>query len=306
MIENLKALAVFAKVVEHRSFRAAARELELSPSVASHHVSALERRLGMSLLYRSTRHLTPTPDGEQLYASARAMIENAERGLDVAAGLTSAPRGKLRITAPALLAETRFCQDLAEFAREYPSVQLSVTFSERRHDLLRDGLDLALRFGALEDSSLKMRRLTEMPRSLAAAPSYLRGRAAPRGLRDLASWDIIQLGTRPAELELVPPGKQRSVTLTYVPRIVFDSIVAVREMVIAGLGIAIVPEFMVRKERRRRRLVEVLPRWRAPAIPVFAVWPGGTPRPSLTLRFVDFIGPRLHALFASEALEPES
>src|ERR1700733_9475227 len=85
MIENLKALAVFAKVVEHRSFRAAAHELGLSPSVASHHVSALERRLGVSLLYRSTRHLALTPDGEQLYASARAMIENAERGLDAAA-----------------------------------------------------------------------------------------------------------------------------------------------------------------------------------------------------------------------------
>jgi DNA-binding transcriptional LysR family regulator len=301
MIENLKALAVFAKVVEHSSFRAAARELELSPSVASHHVSALERRLGVSLLYRSTRHLALTPDGEQLYASARAMIENAERGLDTAAGLASAPRGKLRITAPALLAETRFCRDLAAFARDYPSVQLSVTFSERRHDLLRDGLDVALRFGGLADSSLKVRRLTEMARTLAATPSYMRGRPTPRALRDLAGWDIIQLGARPPELELVPPGKSRPLSLTYVPRIVFDSIAAVREMVIAGLGVAVLPEFMARKERGQRRLVDVLPRWRVPAVPVFAVWPGGTPRPSLTLTFVDFIGPRLHALFASSA-----
>jgi DNA-binding transcriptional LysR family regulator len=303
MIENLKALAVFAKVVEHRSFRAAARELGLSPSVASHHVSALENRLGLPLLYRSTRHLTTTPDGEQLYASARAMMEHAERGLDTAAGLTSVPRGKLRITAPALLAETRFCRELAAFAHRYPSIQLSVTFSERRHDLLRDGLDVALRFGALEDSSLKARRLTEMARTLVATPGYMRGRATPRALGDLVGWDIIQLGTRPPEIEAIPPGKKRSTKLSYVPRIVFDSIAAVREMVIAGLGVAVLPEFMARKERAQRRLVEVLPRWRVPSVPVFAVWPGGTPRPALTLTFVDFIGPKLHALFATEALD---
>jgi DNA-binding transcriptional LysR family regulator len=300
MIENLKALAVFAKVVEHRSFRAAARELGLSPSVASHHVSALERRLALSLLYRSTRHVAPTPDGERLYASARAMIESAESGLDAAAGLASTPQGKLRITAPALLAETRFCRDLAAFARLYPHAQLSVTFSERRHDLLRDGLDVALRFGGLTDSSLKVRRLAEMARTLTAAPSYFRGRTAPRGLRDLAGWDIIQLGTRPPELEAVPPGKTRPVTLVYEPRIIFDSIVAVREMVIEGLGVAVLPEFMARKERVRRRLVDVLPGWRVPAVPVFAVWPGNTPRPALTLRFVEFIAPRLHTLFALE------
>src|SRR5436190_9084038 len=110
MIEALKSLAVFAKTVECGSFRAAARHLDLSPSVVSYHVSSLERRLALPLLYRSTRHLALTPDGEQLYTHARAMLEVAERGLDAAAGHASRPRGKLRITAPALLAETRFCR----------------------------------------------------------------------------------------------------------------------------------------------------------------------------------------------------
>jgi DNA-binding transcriptional LysR family regulator len=298
MIDDLKALAVFAKTVEHRSFREAARKLALSPSVVSQHVTRLERKLGLPLLYRTTRHLALTPDGEQLYASARAMLDAAERGLDAATSLGSEPRGRLRITAPALLAETRFSRDLAAFARSHPKVELTLSFTERRQDLVRDGFDLALRFGSLDDSSLKARRLTEMPRVLAAAPAYVAERSLPRVPRDLDGWELIRLGVRPPEVDLVPPGKKQPVTIAFSPRIVLDSITAVREMVLAGFGAAVLPELLARAELARGRLVELLSGWRVPPVGVFAVWPGGTPRPELTLRFVDFVEARLAALFA--------
>src|SRR5262245_62935400 len=115
MLDQLKALAVFAKVVECASFREAARALGLSPSVVSHHVAALERGLGQALLYRSTRRLALTPEGEALYGAARAMVDAAERGLDAAGAHGGEPAGSLRVTAPAMLAETEFCGDIAAF-----------------------------------------------------------------------------------------------------------------------------------------------------------------------------------------------
>jgi DNA-binding transcriptional LysR family regulator len=297
MVENLKALAVFAKTVEHRSFREAARVLQLSPSVVSHHVSELERRLGAPLLYRSTRHLALTADGERLYESAREMLAIAERGFDAASGRATVPRGRLRITAPALLAATAFSRDLAEFMRAHPKVEITMAFTELRHDLLREGFDLAIRMGRLEDSSLKVRRLAVMPRVLVASAGYARARSTPRSLRDLATWDHLQLGSRPPAIDLIPPGSTKPQSLPYQPRAVLDSVTAIRELVIAGVGVSQVPEIIVRSDLARRRVVEVLPGWKLPQIPVYAVWPGGTSRPELTQRFVEFIEPRLATLF---------
>lgn len=306
MVENLKALAVFAKTVECGSFREAARALSLSPSVVSHHVTELERRLALTLLYRTTRRLALTPDGDTLFQGAREMLAAAERSLDAVSGRAPNPAGRLRVTAPALLAETAFCRDLAAFAREHPHVSLTVGFTEQRRELLRDGLDLALRIGPLDDSSLRVRQLTVMPRVLVAAPKYVEGRARPKALRDLERWDFIQLSALRPELSLVPPGRKRPVTLAFRPRVAVDSATAMREMAIAGLGAACLPELVARRDLAQRRLVEVMPGWRPPEIGVHAVWPGGTARPALTLRFVDFMQERLRALFRVEPVERPS
>jgi DNA-binding transcriptional LysR family regulator len=297
VIEHLKALAVFAKTVEHRSFRGAARALALSPSVVSHHVSELERRLSLALLYRSTRRIALTPDGERLYEAAREMLAAAERGLDVVGGRSTSPAGLLRLTAPALLADTPFCRDLAAFSTAYPKVKLRVAFTETRHDLLRDGFDLALRIGRLDDSALKSKKLAVMRRSLVASPRYLAGRAEPRTARDLEGWDFLQLSARKPELTLHPPGKKAPVTIAFEPRIAVDSVTALRELAAAGLGVASVPELVARKDLARGRLVEVLPGFRLPDVPAYAVWPDNAQRPELTLRFIDFLSPRLEALF---------
>jgi DNA-binding transcriptional LysR family regulator len=298
MIENLRALAVFAKVAELGSFRAAARALSLSPSVVSHHVSALERRLSLPLLYRSTRQLALTPDGERLFASAREMLDAVERGLDAVSGQSENPAGALRLTAPAFLAETSLCRDLAAFSTAHPRVSLTVSFTDARRDLLRDGLDLAFRIGKLEDSALKTRKLADMRRLLVGAPRYVSAREAPRTLRDLQGWGFVQLSSRPAEIAMSPPGKKTPVTLTFAPRIKVDSAAAMREMVLAGAGLAGLPEVTVRGDVARGSLIEVLPTWRMSSIGVHAVWPDNAQRPGLTLRFLDFIEERIAGLFS--------
>jgi DNA-binding transcriptional LysR family regulator len=300
-LEHLRALAVFAHVVEHGSFRAAAKALRLSPSVVSHHVSALEARLAVPLLYRSTRRLALTPDGETLFASARAMVQAAERGLDTLGGRAESPRGVLRISAPAFLAATPFCRDLAAFAEAHPRVSLEVGFTELRRDLLKDGLDLALRFGALDDSTLKARKVADMPRVLVATQALLAREGAPRSVADLARFRFVRLSPRAAEVTLAPrTGKKRGArTHRFEPSISVDSAAAMRELALAGAGIAGVPEVLVRADLAAGRLAVVLPRWRMPSIGVYAVWPSHAVRPELTTRFVEFMAPRLAALFAT-------
>src|SRR5437667_9970055 len=128
MIDDLKPLALFAKVVELGSFRGAARTYGLSASVVSHHVSELEGRLGVALLYRSTRKLALTPGGDLRLAAAREMLAAAQRGVDAVSGRSATPSGLLRVTAPAFFAETPFPKDLAAFARAYPRVELVISF----------------------------------------------------------------------------------------------------------------------------------------------------------------------------------
>lgn len=301
MLDQLRSLAVLAKVAEFGSFRGAARALSLSPSVVSHHVSELEGRLSLPLLYRSTRRLALTPDGEKLVAAAREMVDAAERGLYSVSGRSATPTGTLRLTVPAFLAETGFSRDLAMFSSAHPNVRLSVTFTDAPRDLLRDGLDLALRIGRLVDSTHKTRKLADMRRILVGSPGYVSAQKPARTPGDLETWDYIQLSSRPAEITLTSSGKKKAVSVAFKPRVSVDSAAAMRELVIAGAGIATLPEVTVRSDVERGRLVEVLPHWHTELLGVHAVWPNNAPRAGLTQRFVDFMSSRVTALFASPA-----
>lgn len=299
MLDHLRSLAVFAKVVELGSFRAAARALSLSPSVVSHHVSELERRLSLPLLYRSTRRLALTPDGEQLVVAARAMVDAAEQGLDALSGHGHTPTGALRVTAPAFLAETRFSADLAAFSAACPKVSLTVSFTDAPRDLLRDGFDLALRIGRLADSTHKTRKLADMRRLLVGSPGYVGARKPPKAPRDLETWDFMQLSSRPPELTLTAPGRRAPVVIAFTPKLAVDSAAALRELAIAGAGLVTLPEVTVRADVASGRLVEVLPTWQAAVLGVYAVWPSNAQRAGLTLRFVELMASRVAELFAA-------
>src|SRR5262245_60970627 len=151
MLDHLRAMAVFARTVETGSFRGAAKALGLSPSVVSHHVAQLEARLGVALLYRSTRRLTLTSDGNKLFEAARTMLEAAEGGLDQIAERSKEPSGHLSVTAPEVFVSGRVVDGLAAFARAFPKVTLAVSFTDMPLDLIRDGIDLAIRVGALAE-----------------------------------------------------------------------------------------------------------------------------------------------------------
>lgn len=299
MLDHLRALAVFARAADLGSFRAAAKDLALSPSVVGHHIRALERRVGAPLIYRTTRKLALTPAGARLLANARAMVEAAERGLDDVAGLTTGIRGQLRFSAPAFFALTGFVRDLGAFARANPGVDLQARFSEMRADLIDDGLDLVFRIGSRDDSVHVTRMLATLRRRVVASPSLVEAHGMPTTPRDLAALPMLHLGALAPTLTLQAARAKRPVVLPYVPRLTLDSAAAMRELAVVGVGVASLPEVMVRGDLQSGRLVEVLPDHRLPELPVYALWPANAQRASLTARFLDFMAPRIGKLFAA-------
>jgi DNA-binding transcriptional LysR family regulator len=281
-------MAVFAKTVETGSFRAAAKALGLSPSVVSHHVSRLEASLDVVLLYRSTRRIALTDDGAKLYDAASAMMVAAGGGVESVTRRAKSPSGKLVVTAPATLARGKLMDDIAAFAREYPRVELVVSVSDVPVDLLRAGIDVAIRAGTLKDSALKAKRLFAMPRTLVAAPSYVATRPRPHAPADLASWDWIRLTSRPSELAFVHANKH--VSVKFRARVAADAGDAMLELAVRGLGVVALPTLVTAAALREGRLVEILPEWKLEAPNVYAVWHANAPPSGLAMRFVAWMG----------------
>lgn len=240
MIDELRALAIFAKTIEYGSFRAAAKYLKLSPSVVSYHISELEHRLGATLLYRSTRQLSLTKEGENLYEAAKTMILAAEKGLMSITHRSKEPSGSIKITMPAFLTRSQLLKEVARFADVFPKVSLDAIFSDIPQNLIKEGIDLAIRIGELKDSSLKAKKLFDMKRTLVVAPSYLANRQPPQVPDDLMNWDWIGLRMRPNH-KVLTNKKGQGFQINFQPKITVDSLDAVCQFAIAGLGLATPP-----------------------------------------------------------------
>lgn len=285
MIDQLRQLAIFAKAAETGSFRGAAKALDLSPSVVSHHISKLEADLGVALLYRSTRKLSLTADGEKLLKSAQAMMAVAERGVDEITSGSLEPAGRLKLTAPAVLAHSVLIDGIASFAAAYPKVDLDVSFTDVRRDIIAEGVDLAIRMGSLGNSSLKSKKLAAEPRLLLAAPSYLEGRDMPETPNELRSWQLLHLSSVGRQYAFKNrSGKRTSVSSA--SRIVVDDAMALYRLVRAGVGVGTLPRFLAEDDLSAGKIVHVLPDWQLEPLGIYAVWPSNTPRDSLTARLI--------------------
>jgi DNA-binding transcriptional LysR family regulator len=301
MLEELRQIAIFAKTVDHGSFRGAALALRLSPSVVSHHVGQLEQRLGTALLHRSTRKLSLTPAGERLLAAAHTMLEAAESGLQDIAYQSEQPSGTLRLTVPAGLVQSRLTDQIAQFALAYPKVSLSIDFFDTRRDLIVDGFDIAIRVGAMKDSALKAKKLFEVSRRLVASPAYLATRAAPGDPNDLSDWDWLELAPAGQKSITFLRADQRETIDKKRARISVNSLNAVCQMARSGLGLAVIPAFLAEPEVAANHLQYVLEGWAMEPASVYAVWPPNAPKDGLIKLFLDFLTDPA----AVEALSPQ-
>lgn len=292
MLDELRQIAIFAKTVDHGSFRAAAKALQLSPSVVSHHVGQLEERLGTALLYRSTRKLSLTPDGERLLEAAHDMLNAAEAGVQLISNQTDQLSGVLRITIPAIFTSSVLTEHISDFATAYPKIDFSLDFSETRRDIIADGFDIAIRAGDMKDSSLKSQKLFEFNRRLVASPAYYKTQRKPKSPEDLSDWDWIVLAPVQGKKVEFKKARKRQALKKVNSRISVNSAHALSQLARAGAGLAIVPEYFSEPHIAASELVYVLPDWNVDPINVYAVWPSNAPKNGLIKQLVTFLKSR--------------
>jgi DNA-binding transcriptional LysR family regulator len=292
-MDQFKAMAVFRKVVETGTFRGAAKALDLSPSVVSHHITQLEANLGTALLYRSTRRISLTSDGHRLFDASTKMVEAAHAGLDAIRSRTEQPSGRLKIAVTGAVFESPpYVDHIVAFAKAHPKVDLSISFSDQKIELIGSIFDAAVRIGWLDDSRYKTRKLCDIGRSLVASRDYMQDRKPPKKIEDLDTFDWIKLTQLPVNKQLI--SKSGDVP-TVRPKIAIevDSVAALRRMALSGMGVAAIPRFLVASDIIDGRLVELKPHWDLMSAGAYIVWPNNVPETSLTIRFVDFLAKQL-------------
>lgn len=257
-------MAVFARVVGRGSFTAAAREFKVPPSTLSRKVAALEKRLGVRLLERTTRRLRLTDAGTAYYARCARIVAEAEEADAAVQALSRAPRGTLRISAAPVWGEQFLGPPIAEYARRHRDVKIDVVLSDQSVDLVAENFDLALRIiQDLEDSNLVVRRLGASTPVLCASPAYLKAAGVPRSFQELGEHTMLGLGVRTEFAWRFFDAKEAFVQLPLVPRVRVNSSRLLLELCREGLGIALLPGFLVAPDLASGRLVRVLPDARA-------------------------------------------
>jgi DNA-binding transcriptional LysR family regulator len=288
--------AVFVKVVQAGSFSAAARQLGLPTSTISTRVSRLEKRLGITLLQRTTRRLNLTESGTVYYQHASLglgyMLE-AEAAVDEA---RQQPQGKLKITAPADLGDQLLAGLIERTQAEFPALELELLLTDRYIDLVADGVDVAIRTGELRDSSLVAKSLGTIRWALFASPDYLKQAEPIENPQDLHAHRCIQftpLGRDAWDLS----NHNNSISIPIQGRTMANNIGVVKSMTLNGLGVALLPTFICKASLDRGKLSTVLPKWQGKADPVHLVYPKQRFMPPKLRAFIDLAQANLKAHF---------
>ena len=289
-LPDFEALAVFAKVVELRSFAAAAGELALSKATVSKAVGRLEERLGARLFNRTSRRLALTDAGQRLSERAARLLADGEAAESEALAQSAAPRGHVRLAVPMTFGVKAVAPLLPEFLEEYPEVTIDLHLSDATVDLIGDGFDAGLRIARLPDSSLIARRLCAMPRYTVAAASYLKRHGRPTHPIQLAQhrcFGYAYLSTPHVWHYTNAAGEQASVRPAGPLRV--NNGEALMPALLAGLGIADLPEFIVGEAVAAGDVEVILKGWKQAEGAVHLVTPPGGPRPARVEVLADFL-----------------
>lgn len=288
MIDELRAMAIFAEVVKMGSFRAAAKSLNLSPSVVSYHISQLEKQVSTALVYRSTRKLSLSSEGEELYKHIQNMMLSAQQGIERITQQENSINGKITITLPTALIKAPITAVIAGFAKQHSNVSLNISYTDKREDLIANGIDVAIRAGELPDSSLKARQIGEIKRLLVCSPSYYQQMPEPIAPQNLQHWQWVKLSMLPSHRVFIHK-KYTQAKVEFDHQITVDNVDAMTQMSVLGCGLSTPADYQVEELIKQNKLMHVLPDWQVIPKPIYAVWPANVSEHSLVKRLLNFI-----------------
>ena len=284
-------MAVFTKVVEEGSFSSAARALKLTPSAVSKQIGRLEDRLGVRLLNRTTRQLSATEEGDAFYQRCVRILTDMEEAEIAVSQRHSAPRGTLRVNCGVAFGKHQISPLIPEFLERFPEVNVEMTLTDALSDLVEEGQDVAIRFGKLQDSSMVARQLAVSRRAICCSPDYLARFGEPKHPSDLTAHNRLGFSTAIHLNEWIfrlPDGSEYPVKVE--GNFTANNGETIHEMVLAGLGIARLAEFLVSSEVREGKLVRILrPFYRDVEVPINAVYPTRRHLSPKVRAFVDFL-----------------
>lgn len=288
MIDDIRYLIVFAKIVEAGSISGGAEALGLTTATASTHLSKLERNLGSALLYRNTRKLSLTHDGASLLETANSMLELYEKGFIEFKQRSISTTNKLHISLPAVFINSEFTRHLADFIKEYPDVCLNISYSDTRQDIIADSIDVAFRIGELPDSSLKARHLFVLPRRVVASKKFLSNYPPVNHPDDLEKMPWIGLSMRQNSREFRHKNGEVAL-IKYTPTVYVDNVEAAYTLAKQKVGLAAPPCYLSQEDITREEMQEVLPDWSLEPLKVYAIWPSNISTSSIAYTLINKI-----------------
>ena len=290
---EFSAIPVFVAVVECGSFSKAGDKVGTSKSAVSKRITQLERNLGVRLFHRTTRRLTLTEAGEHYYDYARKAYALAREGEDVVTQMQGEPRGVLRVSVPMTFGRLHLAPLMPDFLKQHPGVQLELSMDDRMVDLVEGGFDLAIRIGHLPDSRLIARRIAPCLSAVCASPAYLAEHGVPRTPADLRQHNCLFYSYFRGGAEWRFEGPAGTVRVEPRGNYRVNNSEAIREALLAGVGICQMPTFIVGPDLAAGRLVPVLRDFPLPRHAIHAVFPERRHRPAKVTALLDFLDERL-------------
>jgi DNA-binding transcriptional LysR family regulator len=285
---RLRAMETFVRVVETGSFSAAARDLKTGQPAISKTIAGLEDRLGVRLLVRSTRKLSPTEAGIAFYERALRAITEANEAEAAAHGAGAGLEGRLRVCAPVTFARLHLVPRLGEFLDAHPKLRLELVMDDRTIDLVSENIDAGFRLGVLTDSALTARKLTQAERLVVASPAYLARRGVPSTPADLLEHDGIIYGQTTGGEEWLFRRGTSETSVQIQTRLTISAAEGVRAAVIAGQGFSISSRWMFAPELESGEVVSILEEWSLPSIDLWVIYPSGRLKSTKVRAFVEW------------------
>lgn len=298
-MDRMAAMETYISVVEAGSFSAAAKRLKLGQPAVSKSIAQLEERLGVRLLLRSTRGLTATDAGLQFYEHAKRAIEEVELAEQVVRDASSSLSGTLRVSAAVTFARLHILPGLKQFMSRHPNLQIDIILDDRTIDLMEQGVDVALRMGALDDSTMTARRISRSRRVVVGTPTYFAEAGTPHTPADLSQHQAIVYSLRGGNesWSFSQNGKETAVVVS--GRVSVSAAEGIRAAVLGDMGIAVASEWMFSPEIADGSVITVLGDWELPEVDLWAVFPAGRLVSAKARAFVAFVEEVLGAPSAS-------